>query len=60
MTVIPSYRKNMPADTVRIIDSVDTQLLLTFTRNLVPGLEIGLLIDKILTIYIILFFEHHF
>lgn len=46
----------MPADTVWIIDSVDTQLPLTFTRNLNPELEIGLLTGKILTVYIILFF----
>jgi len=51
MMVIPSYRKNMPVDTVWIIDSVDTQLPLTFARDLVPGLEIGLLISKILTVY---------
>ena len=50
----------MPVDTVWIIDSVDTQLPLTFTRDLVPGLEIGLPISEILTVYKILFFEHHF
>jgi hypothetical protein len=51
MMVIPSYRKNMPEDTVWITGSVDKQLLLTFTRDLVPGLELGLLISKILTVY---------
>jgi len=50
MMVIPSYRKDMSVDSVWIIDGVDTQLPLTFTRNLVPGLEIGLLIGKILTL----------
>jgi len=60
MTVIPSYRKNMPVDSVWIIDGVDTQLPFTFARNLVPGLEIGLLIGKILTVYKILYFGHRF
>jgi hypothetical protein len=50
----------MRVDTVWIIDSVDTQLPLTFARNLVPGLETGLLTGKILTVYITLFFEHQF
>jgi len=35
MMVIPSYRKNMPVDSVWIIDGVDTQLPLKFARNLV-------------------------
>jgi len=60
MMVIPSYRKNMPVDTLWIIDGMDTQLPLTCTRNLVPGLEISLLVGKILTVYKILYFEHKF
>lgn len=45
----------LPVDYVWISNSVDTQLPLIFTRNIVPRLEIGLLTGKILTVYIILF-----
>jgi hypothetical protein len=47
-------------DSVWIINNVYTQLRLIFTVNLVPGLEIGLLIGGIVTVYIILFLNISF